>query len=283
MNIRYTVHPCDNGDLQQVDRDGFEDDISDYIDQIDQQPRGRRPQNHTVLVRVCKKLTDNNTQSVNSSIQAAERQCHLRKVAVTSQSRRNPNMVSEGEIPTDILEEIERDGKYTVAQNGTEPGEKPSDRQRRQAEENWTDSYEASEGAGSGRQREVENSTDTSAEVKPVERDEMPSEKNGTNEELKDSNEIYLNSEALLNQKFSTVEPVLSEEMDENLSQNHIQSEPERLRADMMDLEYNYTASNNTTSLDLALDYDDYSEVSFFFLRYLLSTYMSHTIPYTKY
>lgn len=288
MSIRYTVRPCDSGDLQQVDRDGFDDDISDYIDQIDPQPRGRRAQNHTVLVRVCKKLTNNNTQSVNTSSQTAEGklQCYLRKVAVTSQGGGNPNMLSEGEIPKDILEEIERDGKYTVTQKGTEPGEKMGDRQRRQAEENWTDSSEVSEDTGSGSgEHDMENRTDTSAEIKPVERNEMPSEKNKTKEQLEQSNEILLNSRAHLNKKFSTVVPVISEEMDENVSQNHIQSEPERLTADM-DLEYNYTASNNTTSIDFALEYDDYSQEVlwvFFCVLHTFIKYILRTIQYAKY
>lgn len=221
MSIQYTVRACDSGD-QQVDRDGYEDDISDYIDQIDQQPRGRRPQNHTALVRVCKKLTDNNTQSVNTSSQTVgELRCRLRKVAATSQG--GGNMVSEGDIPEDVLVGIERDG------NGTEPGEKIGHRQRRQAEE---------------------NSTDTSAEIKHREGNKIPSEHNKTKEELEDSNDILLSSKKLL-----TVEAVISEEKDENVSQNHIQSERERL--------------TTGTSLDLALEYDDYSlEVLFFFLPF---------------
>lgn len=256
MSIRYTVRPCDSGDLQQVERDGFEDDITDYIDQLDLSPRGLRPQNHAVLARVCKKLNASNSQSANTSCQAAKGQLtnHLRKV-------------SEGEIPKDVLEEIERDGKWTMAQNETEPGEKKGGRQRRQAEGNQTViSSEASNDAGTGTEIEVENRTDTSSEINSEERSEIPSEKNGTKEELEESNEILLNYNALLNRKFSTVEPVNSEEMDENLSLNHIQLERERLTADMLD-------DNNATSLDLALEYDDYSQEVLFFCMHLTYLY----------
>uniref|UniRef100_A0A7N6FI65 F5/8 type C domain-containing protein n=1 Tax=Anabas testudineus TaxID=64144 RepID=A0A7N6FI65_ANATE len=257
MSIQYTVRPCDNENDSQVDRDGFEDDISDYIDQIDLQPRGSRPQNHTVLVRVCKKLTD----SVNTSSQSAGEQvtCRLRKVAVKSLRGGNPNIVSEEDIPRDILEDIERDGTWIVAQNGTEPGGNTGDRTKRQAAETGQNSSEVSEDAGTGSGSEVENGTDTRAELMSKEGNEMAREKNGTKREPEESNEISLSSKAPLNRKFSTVEPVYSEEMDENLSQNLIQSEPERLTADTMELEYNYTI-NNTTNLDLALDYDDYSQ-----------------------
>lgn len=270
MSIHYTVRPCDNGDLPLVDRDGVEDDLSDYIDQMDLQPRGRGPQNRTVLIQVCKKaLANNNTQSVNASGQnvtddkpegtAAEGQssCQLREVAVTSLE----GGASEGGIPLNILEEIERDGEWTVSQNGTESEGERGGRQRRQAEGNWTDvdiSSRASEDLGieSGEQA-AGNRTDTSAEVKAEDKSEMSDVNNGTKGELEESNEILLNSNPLLNKKVSTVEPTDSGEMD----QNYIQSEPERLTVDLLDLDNNYTAeNNNTTGLDLALDYDDYSQ-----------------------
>ncbi|XP_044061159.1 coagulation factor VIII [Siniperca chuatsi] len=265
MSISYTVRPCDNGDLPLVDR--LEDeDISDYIDQLNPQPRGRRSQNHTVMVQVCKKpLTNSNTQSVNISSQngtngvKGQSGCQLKKV--TSVEGGKPNMVSEGEIPLDILEEIKRDEELTVSQNGTEPGGERGGRQRRQAEGNWTDvdiSSGASEDGGTGieiREQTVEIKTDTGAEVKAEERNEMSSVNNGTEGELEERNEILLKGNPLLDMKLSTVELTNSEEMD----QNHIQSERERLRADLLELEYN-TADNNTTGIDLSLEYDDYSQ-----------------------
>ncbi|XP_071314337.1 coagulation factor VIII [Trachinotus anak] len=277
MSIHYTVRPCDNGDFPLVDRYVDEDDISAFIDQIDLLPRGRKPQNHTVLVKVCKKLANNSTQAGNSSGQnvtndktegtvAAEGQslCQLKRVAVTSQGG-EPNRAVEGKIPQDILEEIERDGERIVTQNETEPGENPGGRQKRQAEGNCTDG-DISSGASEDGETEISqeaagNKTDTGAEVKSEEGNEMLSEKNGTKEELEKSNEILLNRNPPLREKVSTVEPSSSEEMDENfVPQNYIQSEPDRLTADLLQLlDYNYTADNNATQTDLSLEYDDYS------------------------
>uniref|UniRef100_A0A4W6C3F6 Coagulation factor VIII, procoagulant component n=1 Tax=Lates calcarifer TaxID=8187 RepID=A0A4W6C3F6_LATCA len=115
MSILYTVIPCDNGDLPLVDRDEENEDISDFIDKINLQPRGIRPQNDTILVKVCKKpLANNNTQSGNSSGQnvTAEGQsiCQLKRVKVTSPRGEEPNEVSDEGVPQDILEEIAREG-----------------------------------------------------------------------------------------------------------------------------------------------------------------------------
>lgn len=274
MSIHYTVRPCDNGDLPLVDRDRDQDDISDYIDQIDLRPRGTRPQNRTMLVRVCKKpLTNNNTQSVNISGQnvtddktegtGAERQsgCQLEIVTLTSQEGEEPTMMSEGGIPQDVLEDIEMGEEWTVSHNGTEDGGENGVRQRREAEGNGTDVYissGASEDGGAGieiQEQAVENMTDTGAEIKAEERNVMSSVDNGTKEDLEESNEILLNSNPLLNKKASTVEPTNSED------QSYIQSEPEKLKADLLDLKYNYTVdSNNTTGIGLSVEYDDYNQ-----------------------
>lgn len=248
MSIQYTVRPCDNGDLPLVDHDRDEDDISDYIDQMDLQPRGTRPQNHTVLVQVCKKpLTKNNTQSVNISIQivavdkaaGAERQsgCQLREVTIRSQGREVPAMVSEEEIPQDVMDEIEKGGEWTVSHNRTEHEGERGVRQRRQAEEgNGTDvdiSSGDSEDGGTGievQQHAVENWTDTGAEIKAEERHKRSGVNNGTTDQ--DRNEILL-----------------------DVVRNHIQSEPENRKGDPLYLKY-----NNTANLGLSIEYDDYSQ-----------------------
>lgn len=268
MSIRYTVRLCDNGDL--VDRDGIEEDLSDYIDQLYLSPRGRRPQNHTVLVKVCKKpLADNSTQSgstselnvTNDNTQGSV--CHLERVAVTSLRGGNqPNM--DGEIPKDILEGIERDAELTVSQNTTEPVEIQGSRQKRQAERNWTDgeiSSGASEDGETGTDiggASSENKTDTGTEVMIEER----SETNGTKEVTEKSNEIFVNS----------VEPGSTEEMVENfVPLDFIQSEPDRHTLDLLDLDYNYTADdNNDTQINLSLEYDDYTYQVLFSLCVLL-------------
>lgn len=245
MSIQYTVRSCDNAELTQVDRDGFEDDISDYADQLDLQPRGGRPQNHTVLVKVCNKLP-NNTQTINTD--EVQLVCHYRKVAVMSLGGGKPDNSSEGEIPKDILEGMDRE-KSTVAQNETETGETRGSRQRRQAE--------GIEGEA------VENRT---AEIKFEDLSEKLQEKNVTNGDPEESNEILPNNDSLLNEKVSPVE----EEMDQNLS-NHVQSERERLAADMLDVENHYSADYNSSSIDLSLEYDDYGqEVSLLLLSCVL-------------
>ncbi|KAM9356695.1 coagulation factor VIII [Symphorus nematophorus] len=290
MSIQYTVRPCDNGDLPLVDHDPDDDDISDYIDKIYLQPRGSRPQNHTMLVRVCNKtLANNDTQSLNTSSQDVttskiERpgaegpsRCHLKIVTVTSLKGEDPNMVLEGGIPQDILEELETDGKGTASQNETDPGEKRTVRQTRQAEGNWTDvdvssgasevertliemeEYSVENRANAGakvkaEEQDVENRTDTGAEVKSEDRSEMSSINNETKREVEESSKIIVNNNPPQKKNVSTVEVTNSEEMDKN----YIQSKPERLT---VALENNHTADNsNTASLDLSFDYDDYSE-----------------------
>lgn len=292
MSIRYSVRPCDNGDLLLVDHDRDEDDISDYIDLLE--PRSRRPQNRTVLVKVCTKpLANNSTQSGNSPRQnipndkaegtgAAEGQsiCQLKRVPVTSLGGEKPNKVSEGGIPQDILEELERDGEWTVTENGTEPGEKRSVRQRRQAEGNWSSGALEDGGIEFGGEA-VENRNNNGAEIKSEERRDMPHEMNRTKEEPEESNEILLNSDPLLTKNISTVEPSTSEEMDGNfVTQKHIQSERERLTVDLLDLEYNYNLdNNNATEIDLSLEYDDYSQQVLFSLCLVYIYYVRNPSP----
>ncbi|XP_078117549.1 coagulation factor VIII [Sander vitreus] len=259
MSIRYTVRQSDDGN--RVDHDGVEDDIADYIDQIDLQPRGRRPENRTQLVQVCKKnVANNNTQSVNTSSQ------NVTNGETGAEDQSACRLEAEEGIPQDILEDTERDGVSTVSQNGTEPGGEGGGRQRRQAEGNWTNVYissGASEDGGTGievTKEAMENRTDTGAEEKAEERSEMSSVNNGTKGELEKSNEILLNSNPQLKEKVSTVDLSYSGNMDQNLvKQNHIQPQPERLTVDR--LKYNYTADNNNTpAIDLSLEYDDYSQ-----------------------
>uniref|UniRef100_A0A3Q4GME5 Coagulation factor VIII-like n=1 Tax=Neolamprologus brichardi TaxID=32507 RepID=A0A3Q4GME5_NEOBR len=116
MSIRYTVRPCGNGDR--------EDELSDYIDKIDFQPRGLRPENHTVLVRVCKKArAQNNTQSLNTTAQTEGTgpRCRLRKVSMAS--LKGGKAPSESEIPLDVLKELDRDGEdyINVRSGGVRP------------------------------------------------------------------------------------------------------------------------------------------------------------------
>ncbi|XP_037531746.1 coagulation factor VIII [Nematolebias whitei] len=251
MSIRYTVLPCNNGELSLVDDDVAED-ISDYYDQIFLQPRGVRPQNGTVLVRVCKKPVANETRGQNVTMDQTEgvsSACELRRVPVTSLKKITPPL--DAGIPKDVLEKIEKDGKWTAAENLAELG---GSRRRRQTG-----------GANSGILNEeivfknaaehVENMTETASKSKLEGRSGIPNVKKRT--VPNESNDILLNSEE---SKVSAEDVISSEFMDENfVPQNHIFAEPVRLPDDLLDLDYNFTDAN-LNQIDLALEYDDYKE-----------------------
>lgn len=260
MSIQYTIRHCSNGDLPLVDHDRDED-ISFYIDQLDLQPRGTRPQNNRVLVRVCK----NNTQSLNKSIQIvaddktteAERQsgCQLREVTLRPQGGEEPTTVSEEGIPQYVLEEIEKGGEWTVSHNKTEHEGERGVRERRHAKEgNGTDvdvSSGDSEDGGTGievQQRAVGNWTDTGAEIKAEERYKRSGVNSGTTD-LEDRDKILL-----------------------DMDRNHIQSEPENRKGDPL-----YLKNNNTANLGLSFEYDDYSQGVLFSVCLL---YISYIISY---
>lgn len=268
MSIYYSVRSCDNGDLPLVSHDRDEDDISDYIDQIDLMPRGARPQNHTVMVRVCEKaLTHNNTQSLNTANQNVtdergdERQsgCKMKKVTLTSQGG-EPTLMSEERIPEDILEKIAKGEERMAAHNETGYGEERVVRERRQAEGKESDVDISSgalqdEGAGSRIQEQPgeERTLTEPAQIKAQERKEMSSFNNGTKEDLEQSNHILLKSNPVVNKTASTGEPTNSEDLD------YIHSEPEKLKLYLQNLVQNYTAvSSNMSGIGLSMDYDDY-------------------------
>lgn len=247
MSIRYSVRPCDNRDLLLIDHDGDEDYNFYYHDEIPMQPRGRRSQNNTMIIKVCNKNLSNSTQSAitgQNITTEGELRCKLKRVRVAS---------PEEEIPQDILNEL--------------GGERGS-RQRRQTKGNWTDGdifSGATEYRESGMEIEgeiIENRTDTGAKINAEEMREMPKEKNDTVKELEQSNEILLDTNPLLNKKVPTVGLHNSQEVDRKLMlQNHIQTETEQQMVDLLDLDYNYSDDddNNATQIDLSL-YDDYSE-----------------------
>lgn len=239
MSVHYTVLTCEREDLL-VDREIDEDDISDYIDSLGLGPRGMRPQNGTVLLRVCKKVPVNNsTQSVNgSALNATEdRRCYLKKVTFTPPGREEDNVASGDRIPEDILEELDIDREVAEAANGT--GGERAVRQRRQSEENGTRSGE--EGGEKGmeiQKQSVGNGTNTT----------VTTEKNRTKEE-REANEISLSGTPGRNKVISTVEPVTSEET----VPNYIPSEAEKLKPHQQ-------LSHNLTGNELSIEYDDYTQ-----------------------
>ncbi|XP_032410683.1 coagulation factor VIII isoform X1 [Xiphophorus hellerii] len=135
MTIRYTVRVCKEFSL--VDRDEDED-ISEYMDKALLQPRGLRPQNGTMLVRVCKKPVANNTVGQNVTLgEDAHGLCQLKRVPAASVKREQ--VPSEVGIPEDVLEEVDRDGGWATPENLTKAELNRGGRQKREAGGNWTE------------------------------------------------------------------------------------------------------------------------------------------------
>ncbi|CAJ1058485.1 coagulation factor VIII isoform X1 [Xyrichtys novacula] len=257
MSIRYTVLYSSAGEFALVDRHEDED-ISDYLDQLDFQPRSRRSHNHTVLVTVC----NNKTQSVNTSgINVTEAEgtggqlgCQQKEVVVEE---------PDEEIPLDILEEIGREGEWTEPQNGTEAEGEGGRRQKRQAEGNFTD-VDISSGASEDGSTEIEIgeqainiTTYQGGRVKINIIGELLSLRNQTKAELDEGNEILMGENSLETIQSPTVEDIYSEEM----YPNEIESEGVRLDKDRRHVELNLTADNNNTAMtDFSLEYDYYDQ-----------------------
>lgn len=268
MTIQYTVVPCGNGELSLVDHDGYTEDISDYIDQLDMGPRGMRPQNNTVLVRVCKKrLAHNNTRSFNASdpnvagnrtdVTKVDRQprCQLRRVPLKSQGRQDTVEI----IPQDVLEGLDVGRELPSSQNVTDGGGESGVRLRRQLEGNGMDvdmgSGASEDGVTVTWEQDVENRTDSVAEAKADGSNQTASVNSASGEEFDDSNEIVLSSNPLLSLKPTTVAPTVSDD------QNYVRLESEKRQSHKVELESNNTAdSNYTTRIGLAVEYDDYSQ-----------------------
>lgn len=224
MTIQYSVVSCGNGELSLLDHE-YTADISDYIDQLDMGPRGMRPQNNTVLVRVCKKrLAHNNTQSFNASdpnvagnrtdVTKADRRsrCHLRRVPIKSQGRQDTAEI----IPKDVLEGLDVDGELPSSQNVTDGGGESGVRLRRQVEGNGMDvdmgSGASEDGVAVMWEQDVENRTDSVAEPKADGSNQTASVNSASGEEFDDSNEIVLNRNPLLSMKPTTVAPTVMDD-----------------------------------------------------------------------
>lgn len=267
MSIQYTVRSCDHGDNGLVDIERDADDISDYIDQLELGPRSIRPQNNTVLVRVCKRpLAPNDTQSLNTSdanaagnstnVTQTDRQsrCQLKRVKLKTQDRQN----TDGVIPQDVLDELEID-KELVSPNATT-------RQRRQVEGNRTSAEMSNEASGDGVtltaiwEHVMENRNDSTAPATTDGGNQTLSANKASGEDSHDNNEIVLNSDAHLDINSSTAPPLNSSHL------SHIQLAPGRLRLLELDIEKNRTAgSNYTAGIQMSVEYDDYSDEVIFF------------------
>lgn len=281
MSIQYTVRSCDHGDNGLVDIERDADDISDYIDQLDLGPRSIRPQNNTVLVRVCKRpLAPNDTQSLNTSdangagngtnVTQTDRRpsCQLKRVTLKTQDRQN----TDGVIPQDVLDELEID-KELVSPNATT-------RQRRQVEGNGTSAEMSTEASGDGVtltaiwEHVMENRNDSTAAATTDGGNQTLSANKVSGEDSHDNNEIVLNRDAHLDINSSTAPPLNSRHL------SHIQLAPERLRLFEMEIEKNRTAgSNYTAGIQMSVEYDDYSDEVIISLNHV---YMCVQIPCIK-
>lgn len=252
MSIQYSVLMCEREDLL-VDHEIDEDNIVDYTDDLGFGPRGRRPQNHTVWLRVCKKVPVNNsTHSANtSSLNATDdRRCYLKKVTFTPPGGEDANLTSVEIIPDNILEELQRAAELTAVPNGTLHVGERALRRRREAEYNRTDvNIHSGEG---GRDERM----DTQEE--PAENRTNTNEKSGT-KKLEEGIENFLTNNPAMNKMAFTDEPVTSEEK----IQNYIISEAEKLKPHQQQ-------SGNIAGNELSVEYDDYTQEVLFLTRVCL-------------
>ncbi|XP_056130919.1 coagulation factor VIII isoform X3 [Lampris incognitus] len=257
MTIHYSVRPCDNGDLFLVDSEVDDGGLADYLDQIVPiAPRGRRPQNRTASVRLCKKpptkqnatetanITGSFANDVTAGSGTAEREleCEVEEVAGTSSSHGDKvSTFSSGQIPLDILDELDRnDGERTssVVQDGVEPGGQGGGRRKRQVDDDSVD-----------RDEEVGETDSGEAGIDAVAR-----ENNGPLAELAESDKSLMEIK---------LEPSETQKLDQNPSpQNHkdFDVQPQIIESPYLDY-FNFTDDNETTpGIALSFDYDDYSQ-----------------------
>ncbi|XP_019739469.1 coagulation factor VIII isoform X2 [Hippocampus comes] len=249
MSARYTVCPCDYGDML-VDRD---EDINDLLDCVDILPKSSRPKN-TSKIWVCRNITEsqNDTDGDIKWTVKGDQICRLKSVTTMSSEGGNTTSVPEGGIPLEVLKELEKNGEWIMDLNETE--HERSGRQSREVEGNWT--YEDMSSVETEDDElkiqlggeTKENGTDTGVEMNPYQSSGMPLEMNVTKEE---SNEILPDRIPRLKEKLLTESNSL--EMDQSFRESHI--ERDAVRADS-----NPTATKNMTGINLSLNYDDYSQ-----------------------
>uniref|UniRef100_A0A8C7IAM4 Coagulation factor VIII, procoagulant component n=1 Tax=Oncorhynchus kisutch TaxID=8019 RepID=A0A8C7IAM4_ONCKI len=230
MSARYSVLSCniellvDNEDVEY----GLEDVLPDYVDHFFK-PRSLhpQPQNRTVPVRVCRKQPGDHGSDNNVTFKAGDQRsiCEVRYVTVSSADE-EANLLSQGGIPTDVLEQLEKDGEWKASENqegGDLGGEQGGNgRQRRQA---------GLEGGENGeRNKLVENSEEEVEEQKVEVLDQLKVEE----------------------QKAGDVHPL----------SNNTHTELDTPLLDLLDLNFSNVSNDNETAPRnaVSLEYDDYSE-----------------------
>lgn len=235
MTIRYSVRFCDS--LSLFDDKDDEDDLSDYLDEkFPRGPRGRA-QNRTVAVRVCKKpaLNPNTTapwagNATANDVAAQGSVCEIRHVTLAP-SGKETDALSQGGIPQDILEELERDGEWAASESqglGPDGGDgQGSRRQRRQSQ---------GEGGEKGESNEVVASSSQQENQTEVKMDRL-----GQN--LQPLSHAHSESEPLL---LDALGPDYSNDPDDNTLPSHAYSGPESLPSDLLHLDNSNDPGNET-------------------------------------
>ncbi|KAM8847820.1 coagulation factor VIII isoform 1-T1 [Synchiropus picturatus] len=233
MSVYYVVRTCNKRENPMVDDDDdIEEDISDYMDLIDQQPRGFKPQKLKMMMELCRKVWDYQNATTGSG---KERRPNAG----------NQTTVSEGLIPLDVLEELEEEEKMD-SWNETEFEGRA--RQRRGAEGNWTDGEHKENMIVEDQGKVLDNHTDGASEDENIKR-------------IAEYNEIIPEGTRAPKTEIPAAEEGEFQGTDLGLVP------PSQYPEDQMDYppgeDYSYlTLDNNATHFDLSLEYDDYSHES---------------------
>ncbi|XP_064182093.1 coagulation factor VIII [Anguilla rostrata] len=112
MSAQYSVHYCDQK-LPLVDYEEYYDFLDDdsWENNIARSSSGR---NRTLTVRVCKRPVTNNTlaATANTTVHNLKPVCVIKHIAV----KQNTTAFSKGDIPDDVLQELDREIKRSSAE-----------------------------------------------------------------------------------------------------------------------------------------------------------------------
>ncbi|KAL0973846.1 hypothetical protein UPYG_G00211980 [Umbra pygmaea] len=142
MSVRYSVVSCNMDSLVDNDDKDYEPDdiLPDYLDHFNPRSFRSQPEKRDVAVQICRKqiglnqntnsfitgnYTDNEVVMGVSGDQASDNDitaeaggkgliCEVRHVTVSS-SEEEANLISQGQIPAKVLEQLEKNGEWTVS------------------------------------------------------------------------------------------------------------------------------------------------------------------------
>ncbi|XP_033829650.1 coagulation factor VIII [Periophthalmus magnuspinnatus] len=234
MSILYTVSSCDSGNSPFFDID---EDIFDFPDNLDFGPRGLRPLNETITVRVCKKPINATQFEIKDANKALR--CRLKNVTVAQLTDVKARKKQDEGIPLDVLKE----SRVHI------DSENENVRLKRQTYGNWTeDDLMSGESPGSW-ELDVQDLESQNISTALKQNNQIFSDMNVTTYDPEGINEI------LWNPKESMKTGNLLKEL-----LNYPPSNVENQTADV-DLQFkNNTDIKNATHISLSVDYDDYSQ-----------------------